>query len=271
MVCHHLLERNNKLIITWSGPIPQEIFKGVLADREDSKWIYVHKSYVWWHRCVSYASPLLPPLQNSMHGINGRHQFKTKCDQHWCISQQADFSPTLGHPCSHRLWHGSLYLWCWQNNVVNVLLACKKLDKLGDPVAIVEEVIEEAIKFVGACYGSKTQKSISKVRYHIWAQRTCSKKITKTPRLKSLPPTSESLAENIKRAHIQTYIWKAAMKQYPPRLYPTDFGWSKDEVTTSLSPVATPTNTATVPTKVLQMIRCGCSQTFLPPLLSVDV
>ena len=49
--------------------------------------------------------------------------------------------------------------------VLNILLACKKkLDKLGDPVAIVEEVIEEATKFVGACYGSKTQESISKVR-----------------------------------------------------------------------------------------------------------
>ena len=34
----------------------------------------------------------------------------------------------------------------------------KKLDKLGDSVAIVEKVIEEATKFVGACYGSKTQR-----------------------------------------------------------------------------------------------------------------
>ena len=120
-------------------------------------------------------------------------------------------------------------------------------------------MIEEATKFVGACYGRKTQESISKVRYHKWAKRTSSKKITKTPRFKSLPPTSESFAENIKRAHIQTSIWKAAMKQDPPRLDPTDFGWSKDEVTKSLSPVTTPTNTATLPTKVLQMIRCGCS------------
>ena len=153
--------------------------------------------------------------------------------------------------------------------IFGVRKECKNLDKLGDSVAIVEEVIEEATKFVDACCGSKTQESISKVRYHIWAKRTSSKKITKTLRLKSLPPTSESLAENIKSAHIQTYIWKAAMKQYPPCLDPTDFGWY--EVTKSLSPVTTPTNTATVPTKVFQMIRCGCSQIFIAPLLSVDV
>ena len=57
------------------------------------------------------------------------------------------------------------------------------------------------------------------------------KKITKkTPRLKSLPPTSKSLAENIKHAYIQTSIWKAVIKQDPPCLDPTDFGWSKDGV-----------------------------------------
>ena len=144
--------------------------------------------------------------------------------------------------------------------VLKVLLAGKLLFyKLGDPVAIVEEVIEEETKFVGACYGSKTLESISKVRYHIWAKRTSSKKITTTPRLNSLPPTSESLADNIKRAHIQTSIWKAAMKQDPPRLDHSDFGWSKDEVTKSLLPVTTPTNTAAAPTEVLQILRCGGS------------
>ena len=140
-----------------------------------------------------------------------------------------------------------------KTTVLKVLLAGKKnLDKLGDPVAIVEML------FVGARYGNKTQESISKVRYHIWAKSTSSRKITK-----SLPPTSESLAENIKRAHIQTSIWKAAMKQDSPRLDPTDFGWSKDEVMKSLSPVTMPTNTAAAPKEVLQMIRCGYS-TYLP-------
>ena len=63
--------------------------------------------------------------------------------------------------------------------VLKSFLAGKTLDKLGDTVAIVEEVIEEATKVVGDCYGSKTQESISKVRYHIWANGTSCKKITK--------------------------------------------------------------------------------------------
>ena len=136
-----------------------------------------------------------------MHGINGRHGSKRNViDIGASAKKHAIIVPQL--LAAHALTGCDTVAYMFgvgKATVLKVLLAGKLFYKLGDPVAIVEEVIDEATEFVGACYGSKTQESISKVRYHIWAKRTSSKKITKTPRLKSLPPTSESLAETKRR------------------------------------------------------------------------
>ena len=117
-----------------------------------------------------------------------------------------------------------------------------------------DEVIEEAT----ACYGSRVKEIMSKLRYRMWLTKMAKKKVTATPKLKSLPPTSEAFAENVKRAHLQTCIWKKALYQDPPDLDPTDFGWFKDEASKSLSPVTMPKDVAPALRGVLEMIRCGC-------------
>ena len=53
----------------------------------------------------------------------------------------------------------------------------------------------------------------------------------KVPKLMSLSPTSEAFAENVKRAHFQAFIWKAALSEDPPHLDATEFGWSRDNTT----------------------------------------
>lgn len=100
---------------------------------------------------------------------------------------------------------------------------------------------------------------MSDVRYDVWLVKTGYKKIKKTPKLQSLPPTSESFSENVKRAHLQTCIWKSALDADPPNLDPTLFGWLKDKTCKVLTPVTLPADKAPAPASVLQMICCGCS------------
>ena len=97
-----------------------------------------------------------------------------------------------------------------------------------------DSVIKEATSFIAACYGRKSHESMSVVRYEVLVAKTGRKGIKKIPELKTLPPTSESFAENVKRVHLQTAIWKSAEEQSPPDLDPTLFGWTKEPTTGSL-------------------------------------
>ena len=74
----------------------------------------------------------------------------------------------------------------------------------------------------------------------------------------SLPPTSESLAENVKRAHLQACVWTQATELDPPELNPVDYGWEKNEATKALNPVMLPMNIKLAPPEVLQLIKCSC-------------
>lgn len=144
-------------------------------------------------------------------------------------------------------------------SVIKMLEKGSTLEKIGETNVEIQDVIDEATSFVAACYGRKCDGSMSDVRYDVWLAKTGNKKATKTPQLRSLPPTSESFAENVKRAHIQLVIWKNALEQDPPSMDPTDFGWIKDKHSKSLIPVMIPEGVSPAPTEVLQIIRCGCA------------
>ena len=75
-------------------------------------------------------------------------------------------------------------------------------------------------------------RSVEKSGREGWVE----KNVTKAPELKSLPRTKEAFKENVKRAHIQTAIWKSALESEPPALDPVDFGWERDERTMMLDP-----------------------------------
>ena len=46
------------------------------------------------------------------------------------------------------------------------------------------------------------------------------------PKLRSLPPTSDALAQHVYCAHYQTMIWKSALDSGPPEAAdPTKYGW----------------------------------------------
>jgi len=98
------------------------------------------------------------------------------------------------------------------------------------------------------------------VRYRMWTKNVGKPKISLTPPLRSLPPTTEEFIEHVKRAHSQCCIWKSAMDQSPPQLNPLKYGWFRDDTRKSLEPVMLPDNVTIAPDSVLQMIRCGSLQ-----------
>ena len=84
-------------------------------------------------------------------------------------------------------------------------------------------------EFVAACYGHRTvSESMSAVRQRIWASKV-GKSPSIAPKLCSIPPTTEAFKENVKRAHLQTCIWKGALDLEAPYLDPVLFGWEKVE------------------------------------------
>ena len=99
---------------------------------------------------------------------------------------------------------------------------------------------------------------MSKARYEAWLLKTCKRQATSTPKLKSLPPTTAAFVENIKRAHLQTAIWRSALDENPPDLQATDFGWVRDELSQCLQPVTLPPTVQAAPAEVLSMLKCGC-------------
>ena len=68
----------------------------------------------------------------------------------------------------------------------------------------------------------------------------------------------EAKRYNVRRAYIQTAIWKSAVKSEPPTLEPTKYGWSRDVASRLLIPIMLPPNVALALSEVLEMIRCGC-------------
>ena len=85
------------------------------------------------------------------------------------------------------------------------------------------------------------------------------KNITAAPALKTIPPTSEAFRQNVLRAHFQIAVWKAAPLADPPSCDPTEYGWSRDETSKTLTPETLPPGIDMAPPEVLELLRCGCS------------
>ena len=143
--------------------------------------------------------------------------------------------------------------------VINKLKDGFTFQYFGDLNSSEDDVIAEATKFIGSCYGSKHVEDMSQLRVDLWSKKMGKKNITAAPHLKSLPPSSEAFRENVLRAHVQIAVWKSAACPDPPAFEATEYGWSRDESTKTLRPITIPSNVALAPPEVLELLRCGCS------------
>ena len=114
-------------------------------------------------------------------------------------------------------------------------------------------------------------------RFTIWSKKTDGAKLTaRPPELKTLPPTSEALDMNIRRAHYQAMLWYASVGGTLPDVDPCEvvlkicciwyihliilfqYGWYIDEEG-NLKPTMVPDGTAMAPKAVLDITRCNCT------------
>ena len=114
----------------------------------------------------------------------------------------------------------------------------KSLELLGTEDVDMNDIVSEASSFISKCYGPKYSEDMSELRYSVWSTKMANQKLSSAPKLKSLPPTSDSFTEHVHRAHYQTMIWKSSLSNSPPAANPIHFGWTmKDQ---ALSPVTLP-------------------------------
>ncbi len=85
------------------------------------------------------------------------------------------------------------------------------LEQLGETDVSLDDIIRVGHRFVGMLYKAKgNTTSMNELRNSMFTSKRAK------PKIKSLPPTDSALAEHIKRAHLQTMIWKSSDKMAPP-------------------------------------------------------
>ena len=124
--------------------------------------------------------------------------------------------------------------------------------------AYMVNVVKQATQSIRACYGQKTCNTMSEKGKKAWAEKT-SKARKCIPPLKFLQPKSEVFIENVKRAHLQTAIWKCALDLHPPVTDPLQYGWITEEADKSLQPITVSDNNLFTPNSILQRIKCSCT------------
>ncbi len=124
------------------------------------------------------------------------------------------------------------------------------LDLLGETDAPLDEVTAAGGTFVGLLYKAKdTSSSMNQLRHSIFTSKIA------TPKIKSLPPTDSALNEHVKRAHLQTMLWKASDKCSPPDVNISDFGW---EIVGNIPTPRTGVSEV-APSELMRVVACGCS------------
>ncbi|KAJ4918215.1 hypothetical protein JOQ06_000075 [Pogonophryne albipinna] len=131
------------------------------------------------------------------------------------------------------------------------------LSNVGDINCSVEDAVQQSTRFLLSCYGHPECESMTEARQKIWSTKV-SRSIGGAPKLQTLPPTNETFRENVARGHLQVAIWRQAIQPNPPLMDPLNYGWSKDEGSSSLYPTIAAENVAFAPEELLKVIKCSC-------------
>ena len=101
------------------------------------------------------------------------------------------------------------------------------------------DVVKECTEFISTAYGHKSS-SMTTARQAVWDKKAGSSSLLLAPKLESLPPTTATFIENVKRAHLQAVIWNHALSPSKPDINPMNFGYIFDAKTNNLQPVNIP-------------------------------
>ena len=133
------------------------------------------------------------------------------------------------------------YLGIGKGRVIIHLKEGCDLSAIGSVDAPLQQVIDQATRFISACYDMKNSTDMSHTRLLVWRNKN-GKGHPSSPNLASLPPTREAFIENVKRAHFQTALWRT-INIDPRQLKPEEFGWKMDTDNKSPSLIGLPADT----------------------------
>uniref|UniRef100_A0A1Y1MNM3 Tesmin/TSO1-like CXC domain-containing protein n=1 Tax=Photinus pyralis TaxID=7054 RepID=A0A1Y1MNM3_PHOPY len=120
-----------------------------------------------------------------------------------------------------------------------------------------KDVFKECTDFIAACHNVKSVDNMTAARLSVWAKKVGHAQL-KAPSFASLPPTTESFCENVKRAHLQMYFWMSAQNLVLPKIDVTQYGREKDDENKILNPISVPKNTKLAPDFILELAKCSC-------------
>ena len=158
--------------------------------------------------------------------------------------------------------HCTYILRDWQRNCLkNLIAAANSLSLFGCLDALLSDVVDRATKFIGACYGNREgEETMSDIRYKIWTTKFRNT-ATSAPKIQALLPTTEAFIESVKRSHLHTGTWKAALSLDLPALDAVEYGYVRHEPSKTLLPTTVPDGVTLPPDKIMTLIKCNCKGT----------
>ena len=272
----------HKLVITASDNTPTEIHKGAVylrrdmaTSHEEADNIIAQQAIMWAKQQPGAVSVIADDTDVSVLLIH-HYQNEGLTSAMFMISpvqQRSTIDIKATVEKHHAIVPGLLaahalsgcdtvptYLGIGKCTVLKILNAAfDSLTMLGSINAPLSEVVHQSTKFIASCYSRIAGNDMSEIRYKVWAAKF-GNTASSAPPIQSLPPSSEAFTENVKRAHLQTCIWSAAVLLDPPDLDPLKYGYLKHEPSKSLLPVTVPAGVALAPDEIMSLIRCNCSE-----------
>ena len=274
---------NHKLVITGHNDAPTEIFKGVIIERHDISTTHEEADNIIVQQAIMCAKETSDTIMVIADDTDVfilllyHYQLaKLKCKMLMTspiynrsvidikATVQAHQSIIFCLPAAHAISGYDTvpcYFGIGKRTVLKNLTALPNmLSLLGCLDASMVDVVGQATKFISACYSVKSKsndETMSNLRCKIWLSKFGKGSAT-APKLQTLPPSTEAFAENVKRAHLQTAVWKSAVLFHPPIVDPQEYGYVKIESSKTLLPTTVPDGIPLAPADVMKLIKCNC-------------
>ena len=136
----------------------------------------------------------------------------------------------------------------FQYSLILGLTSVRDLKYTFSDLSLSGDAVRDCESFIFQLYTTAQRAGIraDDVRYWLFCQ--------KQKQNEGLPPTSDSLLQNIKRANYQAYIWRNALEQKQDLPSPNDHGWKTEDGV--LQPILMTKDPA--PCALLELPFCPC-------------
>ena len=237
---HLLIFTTKKLVITGAGPVPVEINPGsIIIHRKDMKTMQEEADTMTVQQVadVKPKKALLVaddtdvfvlllhfcckediPASTSVLMVSPIHG-RSIIDINATVNQDLDIIPNL--LAAHGLTgcdSVAPYFGIGKSVALNVLRSgVHSLSFISDTNCTLSDM-SQATPYILACYRQTKCMTMTEAIQKTWATNV-SRSVASTLKLSSLPPTTESFAQNAARAHLQVAVWRNALEPNPPQIW----------------------------------------------------